>query len=307
MSKKFAIGVDLGGTNLKAGLVDAKYRIRDRLSFCTPGLGGKHGLIAQICRAVDELRRRNKLSLSEIAGVGIGVPGPVDHKKGIIHFFPNIPGWRNVRLRDILQRNLKIPVSLDNDAKAAGLAEFFLGAGRGLHNVLCVTLGTGVGGALILGGRLFRGVDNAAGEIGHLPVNLRGPRCNCGGIACLEAYVGNSRIGAAAKKICGRDIPLEELSQLAARGNAKALRVWQETGFILGTALAGAVNLLNLDAVVIGGGVSNAGEILFSRVRQALRRRAMSVQARRIKIVAARLGGDAGIIGAAILAQEGTA
>jgi glucokinase len=221
-----------------------------------------------------------------------------------VHFFPNIPGWREVNLKKILEKKLKIRVCVDNDVKAMTLAEHKLGAARGFKNCLCLTLGTGVGGGIIIENSLFRGADNAAGEIGHLPINEKGPRCNCGGIACLEAYIGNNRILERARKVFGRKVSLEELSALALKKNKKAITAWQEVGRQLGVALTALVNVLNLDAVIIGGGVANAGAILFNRVKETVASRSMSVQAGRVKILKARLGSDAGVIGTAIALEE---
>jgi glucokinase len=166
-------------------------------------------------------------------------------------------------------------------------------------------LGTGVGGGIIISRKLYRGLDNASGEIGHTPLNEKGPRCNCGGSACLEAYIGNNRIIREARKLFRREITLEELSLKARKRNRLALSIWSKVGRRLGIALAGAVNLLNLDAIVIGGGVAEAGDILFDKVRETLKVRAMSVQAKRVKVFKAKLGNDAGLIGAAIVVKEG--
>jgi glucokinase len=193
---------------------------------------------------------------------------------------------------------------VDNDAKLMCLAEHKLGAARGIRQAVCITLGTGVGGGIILNGNLYRGQDNASAEIGHLPINVKGPACNCGGYACLEAYIGNNRILSQAKRIFRRDISLEELSSLAKRQNKKATAIWLEVAQSLGTALVGVVNLLNPDCIVIGGGVAGAGRILFDNLRKAILARAMPVQARRVKLYKAKLGNNAGLIGAALLVND---
>jgi len=184
------------------------------------------------------------------------------------------------------------------------LAEHRLGAARGCRNAVCLTLGTGVGGGLILEGKLYRGSSYGAGEIGHMPINEKGPSCNCGGFACLEAYVGNRRIMRQVKAIFKKDIPLEEVSAMAYRGNKKAAALWEAVGSRLGCALTGVVNLLNPDCIVIGGGVASAGKILFDRARETILLRAMPVHARAVKVVGAQLGNDAGMIGAALLVRE---
>jgi glucokinase len=184
------------------------------------------------------------------------------------------------------------------------LAEYQLGAAKGLRHAVCLTLGTGVGAGIIADGRLYRGANNASGELGHMPINEDGPVCNCGGKACLETYVGNKSILAQVKKIFRRKMPLEEVSGLAARGNKKAVALWSGVGEHLGVALVGVVNLLNPDAVVIGGGVANAGKILFQKVKEVIKKRAMSVQAKAVKVFKAKLGDDAGLIGAAVMVKS---
>jgi len=305
MNKKFIIGIDLGGTNLKVALLDLNFSIKDREVLSTRSFQEKNQLILGIVHSINRFIKYNDLSKSEVLGVGLGLPGPIDVKKGIVHFFPNIPGWREVGLRGILRDKLGLPVFIDNDAKLMTLAEHKLGAAKGFNNVLCMTLGTGIGGGLIINGKLYRGFDNAAGEIGHLPINENGLDCNCGSRGCLEAYVGNQRIILAAKKAFKRDISPEELNELAVRHNRAAIEIWRSTGAHLGFALAGVVNLLNLDAIVIGGGVAQAGKPLFDSIIQALRAQAMSVQARRVKVLKARLGKNAGLIGAGLMVREG--
>jgi glucokinase len=184
------------------------------------------------------------------------------------------------------------------------LAEYTLGAARGSRNAVCLTLGTGVGGGLILDGKLYRGSAYAAGEIGHMPLNERGPDCNCGGVACLESYIGNRRLMRRVKTLFKKEVPLEEVSAMAYRGNKKAIALWDMAGLHLGVALVSVVNLLNPDCIVIGGGVANAGKILFDRVAETILLRAMLVHARAVRVVKAQLGNDAGMIGAGLLVKE---
>jgi glucokinase len=305
MNKKYIIAIDLGGTNLKVALLDLKYNIKDRELIGTKSFLEKEGLISGIVYSINRIIKYNNLDKTDFLGVGLGFPGPVNSKSGIVHFLPNIPGWKEVRLKDILKKRLGLAVFLDNDAKVMALAEHHLGAAKGFNNVLCMTLGTGIGGGVIINGKLYRGFNNAAGEVGHLPINERGLSCNCGSSGCLEAYIGNSRIIKNAKKEFKRNISLEELSLLATKGNRPAIKIWRNVGKHLGFALAGVVNILNLDAVVIGGGISNAGKVLFDSAKEALKNQAMSVQGSHVKIFRAKLGSDAGLIGAAIMVREG--
>ncbi|MFA5286792.1 MAG: ROK family protein [Candidatus Omnitrophota bacterium] len=305
MNKKYIIAIDLGGTNLKVALLDLQYRIKDKEIMGTRSFLEKDELISGIIHAINRVIKYNNLDKTDILGVGLGLPGPVDAKSGVVHFFPNIPGWREVPLRDMLRNRVGLPVFLDNDAKIMALAEHRLGSAKGFSNVLCMTLGTGIGGGIIIGGKLYRGFNNAAGEVGHLPINEHGLSCNCGRTGCLEAYIGNNKIIKDARKEFKRNISLEELSALAAKGNKRAIKIWNKVGRRLGFALAGVVNLLNLDAIVMGGGVANAGKILFDSTKESLKKQAMSVHGSHVKIFKAKLGNNAGLIGAAIVVKEG--
>jgi glucokinase len=304
MVKRFIIAIDLGGTNLKCALLNSNLKIKAKSSFSTKSFDNKQKLIGGFVDSINSFILKQNLPKSSILGVGIGLPGPVDTFKGLVHFLPNIPGWKEVGLKKILEQETGLPVFIDNDAKLMALAEHKAGSAKGYNNVLCLTLGTGVGGGLIIGNSLYRGEDNAAGEVGHLSLNEHGPVCNCGSQGCLEAYVGNARIIKDARKLFGSKITLEEVSKLAQSNNAKAVKFWEEVGKRIGLALSGIVNLLNLDAIVIGGGVSCAGKVLFKSVKKTIFTRAMSVQAKRVSIFKARLGNDAGIIGAGYLVRE---
>lgn len=305
MLKRYILAIDLGGTNLKVALLDLGYKIRQKSVLNTRQFRSKTRLITAIKGAVEKMLKENRLSIRSLLGLGLGLPGPVDLKKGTVHFFPNIPGWKEVKIKAILEKSLKVKVYIDNDANLMALAESRLGAARNFDHAVCLTLGTGIGGGIIIEKNLYRGSVFAAAEIGHLPINLEGPSCSCGGWACLEAYVGNQRILGRAKKIFGPRISLEALTILAKKGNRRASALWEEAGRYLGVALSGVVNLLNPDVIVLGGGVANAGKILFSAVKKTIRKRAMPTAAKHVQVLRAKLGNDAGLIGAAILVKEG--
>ncbi|MDD5668613.1 MAG: ROK family protein [Candidatus Omnitrophica bacterium] len=302
--KKYTIGIDVGGTNLKIGLLNTEFVLKDKHVLNTRIFSKKEELIAAIAESAEKVIFANGLKKIDISGLGIGVPGPVNSDEGIVYFFPNIPGWKNVNLKKILEKKSGFRVCIDNDANLMALAEHRKGAARNSRNAVCLTLGTGVGGGIIIENRLFRGSSFVAGEIGHMPLNENGPRCNCGGIACLESYVGNNKIMDLSRNIFHKDYPLEYISSLARKGDQRAIKVWQYAGRHIGLALAGIVNLLNPDCIVIGGGVAEAGPVLFNSIRDTVKRRAMPVQAKHVKIVKAELGNNAGMIGAGLLVRE---
>lgn len=301
MRKQLKVGIDLGGTRIKIGLVDELARISGRREIDTPSNARRIDIIHSIVNNTQDIILESKLKKRNISGVGIGVPGPVDFKKGVVRYFPNIKGWEGVPLRAILEKRLGLKVALDNDVNAMTLGEYRFGAGKGATNLVCLTLGTGVGGGLIISNEIYRGSTMCAGEIGHIPINEDGPRCNCGGIACLERYIGNRYILDRSRKIFGKEMTLERLNVIAKKGNKKAIEIWEDVGKKLAVALTSVVNLLNPDIIVVGGGVSKAGRLILGPLRKELKKRPMRDQAAHVKVVQAKLGDNAGIIGASLL------
>ncbi len=300
---KYIIGIDVGGTNVKLGLIDPRGDVVSRLSFSTRNFSATpEKLTAAICEAVGALLRKERVLKASVIGVGVGLPGLIDVKNGIVRILPNIPGWKDVPLKKVMEKKLGLCVQLENDVNMITLGEWKYGAGKGLTDVLFITLGTGVGGGLILNGDIYRGPGFAAGEIGHEPLNEKGPECGCGGWGCFERYVGNKELQhAAAKLFKEHDITLEDVYQKAVEGKKKALKFWDMVGEQVGNGLIGPVNLLNPQAIVIGGGVSRSFAFLEPAIARTLRRRAMRTQAEMVRIIKALLDDDAGIIGAKVL------
>ncbi|MDP8259725.1 MAG: ROK family protein [Candidatus Gygaella obscura] len=299
MSDELYLGIDIGGTNIKIGLVTKTGRLLKKFIISTPKKRIK--IIEKICLEIKALKSR-----FNIKALGVGMPGPVDSEKGIVRYLPNLIGWKDVRLKTMLQKKLLFPVVIDNDVNFMGLAEYNFGAAKQSRNCVCLTLGTGVGGCLIFEGKIFHGSNMSAGEIGHMPVSFKGPLCGCGARGCLEAYVGNNRIVSLAKKVFLRKVSLEELSELANKNNKKAIMVWEQIADYLSIALTSVVNLVNPDTIVIGGGVAKAGNVLLKRLRQQIRKRAMPVTSKGLKIVFAALGNDSGMVGSAYSAYLST-
>ncbi|MFA5068871.1 MAG: ROK family protein [Candidatus Omnitrophota bacterium] len=316
--KDLVIGIDLGATSTKIGLLDARGHIIARAaSFSSQGylLSGK--LIDNMAFAVKELM----VSFApRISGIGVGVPGPVDYNKGIVHSLTNIRGWKMTPLREILKAKTRLPVYIDNDANAACAGEARWGAARGYKNVVCLMLGSGVGAAVIIDGKIFRGRGYSAAEMGHICIDINGPKCNCGANGCIETFIGNSYIVKDAVRDLKRGVKsgvlklaggryskiTPELIDRAARsGDRFCANVWTKAGKRLGAGLAGIVNTFNPEVVIIGGGLSKAGRFLLDPVRTTVGRRAMRVFTKGLKIKRARFVEDAGIVGAASLAFSG--
>lgn len=304
MKQRFVIGIDLGGTNTRVGLLTKTFKIKDKVIFSTKNFKSKDRLINAVCITISGLLKKHNVNKKEVLGIGIGLPGPIDIQRGRVYYFPNISGWSNVSLSGIIQKKTGIFTLIDNDVNLIALAEFNLGAGRGSLNMICLTLGTGVGAGIIIDGKLYRGSSFSAGELGHIPISINGPKCGCGRRGCLESYIGNKHILSMAQNRL-KVKQLEDLSRQAKQGVKSAIRIWQDVGEYLGFALSGVVNFLNPDCIVIGGGVAAAGSILFNSVRKTVNMRAMKPSKDVVRIVKAKLGQDAGILGAALLVSEG--
>jgi len=304
--KKLVVGVDVGGTNVHLGLVGLSGRVKARSCFSTKTyIRSQKSLIAAICAGIRDLLKKQRLTSKQIEGIGIGLPGLIDPPKGQVIFLPNVPGWRQVPLKRIIEKDLRIKTYLENDVNLITLGEWMFGAGQGLKDLICITLGTGVGGGLILNGRIYRGPGFAAGEIGHVPLNEAGCSCSCGGKACLERTVGNAALQKNARQYFRKkNITLEEVHARAVRGDEKAVRFWKNTGVTIGNGLVGMVNLLNPARIIIGGGVANSHRFLFKHIHQTIKNRAMKVQGSMVRIVRAKLGNDAGLIGARVLVEN---
>ena len=304
--KHLVLGVDIGGTNVKLGLTNSVGHILARSHFSTKTfMRDKPRLVKAIIDAAGKLLTDYKLQFKNLAGIGMGWPGLVDPYKGIIKFLPNIPGWEGTPIVRIFQKELGIKTYIENDVNLITMGEWCFGAGKGVKDLVCITLGTGVGGGLILDNRIYRGPGYAAGEIGHMPINEKGPACVCGGFGCFEQYVGNSVLQKKAARLFNRPrITIEEVYALADQGDNRALKFWEETAVHIGNALTGIVNVLNPRLIVIGGGVANNEKFLFKTITATIKKRAMKVQASMFKIVRGKLGDDAGIIGAQLLVLE---
>lgn len=303
-----AIGIDFGGTSVKPGVVAGGKILEFAERIPTRRHAGAEALLAAVLDAVKSLRAKHP----EVCAIGAGLPGIVDSINGRVGELTNVPGWKDVGLTKLLEERTGLPAMIDNDANAATYAEWLFGAGRDGINVVCMTLGTGVGGGLILDGKLYRGSQLGAGEIGQMTIDPNGVPGHYGNFGALEKYVGNNQIAQRAQVLyreAGLTKSEEECSPLALQnaadaGDVIAKKVWEEVGFHLGITLCDIVWLLNPDRIVIGGGVAKAGEYVFGPIRKTLRERTMKIFHEKLEVVPAALGNDAGIIGSAALALE---
>ncbi len=304
------IGVDLGGTNIRFGLVTEEGEILRRLQAETKSTEGKNKVIAKIKHGIDILLVPEK---EKIAGIGVGCPGPLDSRKGIIFEMPNLRGWKRVALKKMLEKEFKLPVKIQNDANCSALGEHWIGAGRDVKTMIHLTLGTGIGGGIILNDQLWIGRDSCAGELGHITISLNGPKCACGNYGCIEAYAAaqgivrrfKERLKAGArsslkKKIRNEKIQLTpRLIYLAAKnGDRLSKTIIEETGQYLGIAIASYVNIFNPEMVVLSGGIAQAGKLLFDAIKKEVKKRALAAMTKNLKIVKSELGDDSGILGA---------
>jgi len=316
LSERWVVGIDIGGTNLVVGVVpfEGGAPRAQRIEMTRPARGGD-AIVADVVRmareAVAELRA--DCPGAEVVGVGIGCPGPLDLERGLVRTSPNL-GWKDFPIRDGIADGLGLPASLDNDANCATFGEWWQGAGRDVATLIGVTLGTGIGGGIVLDGKVLRGASGCAGELGHTTIDFTGRRCACGNYGCLEAYASGPNIAARAREgvEAGDESILAELvggdlDQITAKtvydallaGDAFAKEIMQETAKVLGAGIANVVNLFNPQMVVVVGGVTRAGDHLFGPLRSEVRRRAFDEAVEACRIVPGELIETAGVIGAA--------
>lgn len=315
---RYVLGVDLGGTNIRVVLLNEAGRVCSYLSEPTKAEAGPPAVISQIADLAITIAQQEGIAIKDILGLGIGLPGVIDNIKGIAITLPNLKGWRDIPVAEMLSGLLGLPVYCENDARMAAWGEKLLGAGQNHSDIICVTIGTGVGSGIFLGGRLWRGHLGSAGEIGHLTIHKDGLMCSCGNRGCLELYASGGGIARRAKlsissstsslilQYAGGNI--EQVSsfnvlEAARAGDQTALRLIIETAEILGLGLANVANILNPQLIILGGGVSEGwGDLLLEPLREEVKRRAMSLN-KQVVIQQAQLGEQAGVIGAATLAS----
>ncbi len=313
------IGIDVGGTNVKIALVDDNGKIIYSNSVPTYAKMGYEYTVNNIKQAIRDLMKETNTTPTDIEGIGFDFPGQVDCKTGVVKLAPNIPGWVNVPIAQMIEDEFHIPTRIDNDVRCAALGELKFGAGRGCENFICITVGTGIGSGIVINGKVVRGATNAAGELGHIKLQMNGgPICGCGDTGCLEAFASGPAIVAMAQDYIkggkstkfremaaaeGGEITPYMVAKAAEEGDPVAKRIFEIVGEYIGIGLTSVINLLNPERVIIGGGVAESGELLLAPIRKTIKERAMVVAGNAVEIVPAQLGNSAGVIGASMLIE----
>ncbi len=319
----YAIGVDLGGTNLRIAAVDSQGKMLEKITTGTVVARGRDRVIDDMCRAIQRLTAKFRSETSQLAGIGIGVPGIIEMETGTLRESPNLPGWQDYPVHSEIERRLGTRVILENDANAAALGEKWLGAAAKADDMCMITLGTGVGGGIVLQGKIWHGMSGMAGELGHMNVEQNGAPCNCGSRGCLEQYASATAIKRMAMEAVatgsapemeramkdGGEFTSKEIYQLAQQGDGPAREVFRRAGTALGIVVADLMNALNLPMYVIGGGVADAWEAFAPSMMEVVQRNSYVYQAtasrtrRSTAIERALMGNDAGLVGAARLSM----
>ncbi len=305
------IGVDLGGTNLRTALISPAGDIFHKQKEATEASQGHEKVIEKL---VAGIRRQQAIAQHDghsVIAVGVGAPGVIHEQRGVVVKSPNFPDWDNLPLKQELESAVGIPVFIENDANAAALGEQWRGAAQGIKSMIYLTLGTGVGGGIVLEGKIWQGADGMAGEVGHMTIIPDGRRCGCGNSGCLEMYASSrgivmSYLEGLAGRSCSApsSITSADVYQAARGGDALAIRVMEEMGRYLGIGIANLINIFNPEMVVIGGGVNAAWDLFMDATGSEIRKRAFAYPAERTRIVPSALGDEAGMVGAAALAFQ---
>lgn len=328
------VSVDLGGTQIRSAVLRGA-TLLSRVSLLTGEETSPEIVIPRMWEAVEQALTVAEVTLDQVAGIGIGAPGPLDSGTGVVFSPPNLAGWHNVPLQNVFFTRFNVPIFIENDANAAALAEYMFGAGRGSQEIVYLTISTGIGGGVIAGGRILTGMIGTAAELGHMTIDMHGPRCNCGNIGCLESLASGTAIARRAHELLeqgkgdgllkfarthqpatqmddtpadrewSRSNPLQlnahTVAQAAEAGVPEARAIIEQAAEALGIGLVNIIHIFNPERVILGGGVAQIGEPLLAPALRIVEERAMSVPGRAAQVILAELGSDVGIIGAGAL------
>lgn len=314
MSKN-TIAVDLGGTNVRVALMESAQRLKNKIAERTVVQLGPDGVIDQIVRMANTALTDAGATWRDIDCMAISSPGPLDPVTGIVYAPPNMPGWHAVPLKRQMEERTGVPVRVINDAHAAGLGEFHFGAGQGKRNLVYLTVSTGIGGGVIVEGKLLEGSNGAGGHLGHITLDRNGPRCPCGNIGCLETLASGTAIARifSERLAAGRSSAVTgwtdgptaaDVTRGVRLGDPLAIEVFTQAAETLGFGVVSCIHIFNPDVVVLGGGVTAAGDLLFDIVRRIVREHTLKIPLSIVDVVPAQLGEDAGLTGAAEVARQ---
>ncbi len=315
------LGIDLGGTKILTAVADTQGNMLSRDHSVTPAKEGQDVVVKSILESVDRALEQAHISAADLAAVGVGAPGLSNPESGILFTSPNLPGWKDVPLRDIVERELGKEAFLINDANAAAVGELYFGAGKGARNFVYITVSTGIGGGIIIDGKIYTGSTGTAGELGHMVIDDEGPQCNCGNRGCWETLASGTALaresrhrikeGAATSILKYADgniekINAEAIHEAAQAGDKLANELIAQTAYYLGVGLANLINIFNPEVIIIGGGLSNIGDILLEPASEEAKRRAFKQAYQAVRFARAQLGRNSGVLGAAAFALEQT-
>ncbi len=317
--KELTLGIDLGGTKIASAIVDRHGAIVSRDETATPAAQGPEVVIETIVKSGSRALKQAGISSCDVSNIGVGAAGLVNAATGIVHTSPNLPGWQDVPLRDLLERAFGNKVSVINDAKAAAVGELKFGAGRGCRHFIYITISTGIGAGIVIDGKIYTGATGMAGELGHMVIDDKGPLCSCGNHGCWEMLASGTALAREARRsiesgasttILGKaggdinKIDARMVNAAAVDGDGLAMELIQTTAYYIGVGFANIVNIFNPERIVIGGGLANIGDILLKPAYEEAKRRAFSQPFKAVRFVTAELGGDSGVIGAAAYARQ---
>jgi glucokinase len=321
--KKYVIGVDIGGTKIATGIVHNTGKIKQKIVVPTLAEKGFKASLEQVFLSIRDVIRISGIKMDDIGGIGVCAPGPLDPINGIVHNPPNLPGWREVPLVKLIKSRFRKKTKLENDANAAGMAEVIWGAAKGYKHVFYVTVSTGIGTGVIIDGRIYHGKNGMAGEGGHVTINYddRKTVCNCGNIGCIEAFASGPNT---VKRLIGKlkknrrlktslvdmvdgeldKVTMVDIGEAAAEGDAIALEAIKEEGKLLGVWLGSMISILDPEVIVIGGGVSLLGNLIFKEIKREIPSRTINIFAKKTPVLQAKLKRDVGIYGAASIVMK---
>lgn len=312
----YAIGVDLGGANLRVVVVNLESNVVARIRKKTNASEGRDKVFRRMIDAIYEAIELSKIGKDKIKGIGVGIAGLINHEEGVCLYCPNIEGWENVPVKRLIEEEFAIDTSVEDSSRAMALAEHWSGVARGIDNFIFINVGVGIGCGIFIHGKLYRGVGGIAGEFGHITIDETGPRCNCGNHGCLETLASGPAISRRAREAIGEGVVtlIEKLAEgnlanitpeivveAVRRGDKLAFNIMEETGEHLGTGIADIINIFNPELIVIGAGVSQAGDILLEPLKRTVKARALQLSSSMVDIKVSQLGDNAGAMGAAIM------